>query len=621
MGVDRRTWRRAAIIVGSILGLSYVAYVAAVASILHLDLLRSWTASTANFRVSSQGGYSLWPGVVHARGMELVIRDYNMTMQITAKKVMLDVSMLSALRGQARVENAVVRGGKVRMRHRVHDAKKNAERIAAFPTIPGFERSAEYPKGPRKWPSQFPIRFDHIDAEADDLWFLEVRSTGLFRATGGFALTEDVVLFPCDLQISRASTSVARRHFMTHHETRITAEMGPFPRRKAAIAQVLSTLDLTLKGQWNADDLGALELHLSKRPLFLAGSARVVPDLTLQKGRLLSGGVQVQRGTTSFRIRDLPLSFAFHGSASVAESGALALVAELAPALYSKSHAASAIGLSGASARLSVEQPFYQPALIDMNGRVTHLSTDRASWLRELTGASDAPMLTFQMDAIRAHLDQKQGSFDSEIQGAITWFLSKERTVGVSASAELRCAQAQQASAPASATTNVPEDPQKHWSCPQAVVHADPLWLRTGDQESEISLALEASDLEVTTLEHIDSTWLIRSENPKPVINELLGKNVGAQLGVAVLPLGATDITLHLNRDGNTWAGRLGEANVGGVSVRGEFVAAQSVLSAWVLTTPLGRFELRQGPDGVSVRPLLLSGKRTACEGRLAPGC
>src|SRR5690349_15295338 len=70
-----------------------VIYLVAANVILRTHLLRGWVSDGPDVELSYESAYSVWPGLVHVRGLELQVQDFDYQFAISADSAQLTVSL------------------------------------------------------------------------------------------------------------------------------------------------------------------------------------------------------------------------------------------------------------------------------------------------------------------------------------------------------------------------------------------------------------------------------------------------------------------------------------------------------------------------------------------------
>lgn len=606
--------RRTSVIFGMCLVAFYFLYVAGATFIFQLNLPEKWSASSQQFRVSCRGGgYSLWPGVIHLKDVEIVIEDYNITMLISADEAHLDVGLLSLLSGTAHIEDMMAKGGRLKLRHRVHDAEREKKRIAAYPTIPGFDRPLEYPKTPRIWGIQRKLVIDHIRAEATDLWFLEYRTQGKFVAEGSFVLDDQVRVHPCWMKAEDVHVFVQEQKMIDIAKWELSVSAGPFPRRLAKVPEVLAHLNVDTVFTEALVNLELSQLYQSDPSFGLSGAIALGGTFQIAEGKAKSGTLNFGSDKVELSSKGPLLDLSTHGQIAVERPGLVRAFATMNSVGDEKWASVKDGRVELQAEHTSLTKWTLDEARLSM----ASLQTKRPELLRRLSGSLESPLITVQKVSGDASYKRGAGTFTADLHSDLTWFSGVDESWGLSGTTKARCSQV-----PPSSPSTKTEHQRPQLSCATLSLRADPLVLTRKKDSASLPLNFVATEFLTTTdLKSIDSTWDISGRNPKSFALHALGDKFLVKVGLRLLPLDDWGARLHLNRSGTTIAGNLEQTAMGGVSVEGRFVFDQALTSAWSFTTPLGRYGVRQKPQSTKVHPLVRKGWLQTCEAHLGGDC
>jgi hypothetical protein len=168
-----------------------VIYLVAANVILRTRLLREWVSEGPDVELGYQSAYSVWPGLVHVRGLELQVQDFHHQFAIATESAELTVSLHELLLKRFHVTGITLAGLSYRFRDKLPPAEINARRVAAYPPIAGFADppllvGEEPPPTPDEGKDKWQIRLEDVRAELSEIWFFEYRYRGGGLARGGF---------------------------------------------------------------------------------------------------------------------------------------------------------------------------------------------------------------------------------------------------------------------------------------------------------------------------------------------------------------------------------------------------------------------------------------------------
>jgi hypothetical protein len=191
----RRPWlpRLALGVILSLLGFEVV-YVAAANTILGTRALDRWvTGATPGLSLEIDSGWTLWPGRVHVRRLELHFEDYNLQFSVSLDAAVVDLRLWQLPAKTFHLTRVRAEGVRFLFRHKVANAEGLERRLALYPKIAGFSdppllAGAKRPPRTDAQYNLWTIQLEDVDARVKELWFLEYRFTGTGRAKGGFRL-------------------------------------------------------------------------------------------------------------------------------------------------------------------------------------------------------------------------------------------------------------------------------------------------------------------------------------------------------------------------------------------------------------------------------------------------
>lgn len=191
----RRSWLRPIVLwVAAPLVACALVYLIAANVILRTGALSHWvTGASEGLLLEIESGWTVWPGRVHVKGVELHFEDYNIQFSVTLDEATVDIALWQL---PAKIFHLTrVRGSGVRylLRHKVASAEGHERRLALYPKIAGYSDPPLFvgPPLPPLTDEQYDlwtIHLEDVDVTAEVLWFLEYRFEGKARAKGGFRI-------------------------------------------------------------------------------------------------------------------------------------------------------------------------------------------------------------------------------------------------------------------------------------------------------------------------------------------------------------------------------------------------------------------------------------------------
>lgn len=191
----RRPWLRpvASSVILVLLGLELI-YAVTANTILATKSLDHWlTGATPGLSLKIESGWTLWPGRVHVKSVELHFEDHNIQFSVSMDAAVVDLRLWQLPMKTFHLTRVRAEGVHCLLRHKVSDVEGIERRLALYPKIAGFSDPPLFkePKAPPLTDKQYnlwTIHLEDVDAGVKELWFLEYRFTGAGRAKGGFRL-------------------------------------------------------------------------------------------------------------------------------------------------------------------------------------------------------------------------------------------------------------------------------------------------------------------------------------------------------------------------------------------------------------------------------------------------
>lgn len=146
-------------------------------------LLLQKTSGTVKLDTSSS--FSVWPGLVHIRGLHLEVIDSNVHLEIVVPSGRTKVGLTQLLTKKFATSSIV--GEHLIVRVRPNFESLPPRRSAALPPLEDASGGGESSESKGAWD----LELAGIDASFDELWISEVRYRGPARVSGGFQLRPD----------------------------------------------------------------------------------------------------------------------------------------------------------------------------------------------------------------------------------------------------------------------------------------------------------------------------------------------------------------------------------------------------------------------------------------------
>jgi hypothetical protein len=192
-----------------------VLYLVTANIVLRTRLLRDLVSRGDDVELDYASAYSVWPGLVHVRGLALRVQDYHNQLSVSADSGIVQVCLHDLLFRRFHASDVALSGLAFRFRQKVEPRDGMQPHVAAFPPIAGFPDppvlSGERP--PPLTDAEYDlwqIAIDKVDAELRELWILEYRYLGLGSVHGGFRLlpARHFAVYPAAVQLKRGTLSI-----------------------------------------------------------------------------------------------------------------------------------------------------------------------------------------------------------------------------------------------------------------------------------------------------------------------------------------------------------------------------------------------------------------------------
>ncbi len=573
------------------LAVFFVLYWGAINYLLNRGEAIKFTSRNTKVEIKVESGWSLWPGVLHANGAFVQVQDYNIEMQIEAKRATLDFAPTSALRGIIHIESLMARGTRFRMLARVKDGQAARLRIAAFPPL--SDRPSYY-DAPRKSPAKpAKLKIDEIDAELRELWLMEYHAVGKIRASGTVKVLEDVNVNDAHVDMNDVTIHVGERLFAEHFNTDIQANIGPFPAQKPTAKQALTSIDATVKLDTQVKDLSIVELYSPDGPLRLEGESHLNVNIKAKAGRLLkSSTAQLKSQEIEAALEGRVFPFALDLEVNAPSKNQLQITGSI---VGSKSDSAPFVwGAKSIQVDAELEQPEslslrLQQGTFEWEGA----TLSEPGFVRKVAADDALPLIKVAdfSGELQLKKSTKQSDFTlKSANGQFSIFPAEKMSVGCRVEASGHC-------------TN--ED--QTWACSDIKTSCEPLVLTRDGSSAPMTVHLEAPQLAREAKGTWNSTIHFSGSNPKEILLDVAASNVLEKIGAAAAPLGPLSGSASLafvpaQQEGPaTIVGDLTRFESGGLSLRGHFVSAVSLKSRWIVELGPIKVGVKQSHKGVEL--------------------
>jgi hypothetical protein len=585
LGFRGRRWLIAAL---ACLAFLYLAYVIAILAALEGGALARLTRDSEDFKLEARAGYSFWPTRVVLRDARFRYKDYNIEVSVEARKMSLSWSPWALLDKTIQIDEVDATDARYKMLHRVEHARKNRQRLAAYPDI-GFDRPKVYdsPSPPYGIPP-FRIRVESIRGNVLEAWILEYRALGNFETTGGFEIHENVTVFPSHADLSGGQLFMGDKRMSRLLDCDVRAKVGPFLGSEP-IAKALAATDAQIQCDAELEDLSAFHMYFPDSELLLEGNGKLSTDITAVAGMLRSSTAELTARLQRVGIERAVLAGRAQVTAQVAPNGAVHLTGDL----RGDRPAQGLLDLEELRLELDARQPKALELLLQRaHVRGEGLGVRDPTFARRSSGTDDAPLGKLEQTSLdlgyTAVTPERPGSIQLQTRGTMALFPAVDTSVSCAFEALLRC--------------SIEEEMTR---CPGSALECKPLMLSTGPEEKSRIAAKLVADAVDLTKGRVSSEWLISLGNPKDVLQATVANDVWTELGLALAPLGGVEARVRVNRHADTLAGTVDYVRSGPFSAQASFLLAKSFVSRWRVDTPVGRFGVLQTQAGTTVTPFV----------------
>src|ERR1041385_2629472 len=230
-----RVRRSLRLLVFAIIGVA-LAYVVLTNAFLTLGGVQWMCRSTNSIAVNFDSAWTVWPGVVHARNLEVTIQDRNVESLIHLDRATLTVRMTELVRRTFHSTRLRGEGLSFRFRHRVMPESAKLLAVRALPPIRGFEDPPVFEAGPPEPPipddkyNLWTIELDDVDVAAREVWVEQFRYLGRARAAGTFRIkpARSVRVGPASLTFDSGRVASGGGTALTKLSGRIECTVTPF---------------------------------------------------------------------------------------------------------------------------------------------------------------------------------------------------------------------------------------------------------------------------------------------------------------------------------------------------------------------------------------------------------
>jgi hypothetical protein len=274
-----------------------VIYLVAANVFLRTRMLRDLVSEGDDVELEYASAYSVWPGLVHVRGLALEVQDYQIQLAIAVDSGVVAVSLHDLLWRRFRATHAALSGLSFRLRMKAEPRDGMRAYVGAFPPIPGFPdppvlAGEEPPPVPDAEYDLWQVAIDEVDAELRELWILEYRYLGLGAVHGGFRLqpARHFAVYPASVELKRGTLSVGDEVAAKRLELRLDGHIDATDVRQVRGAALAEQMTGSLHANIDELELGVLDARgEGKRKLRVDARGHLGVAASMTRGRLDEG--------------------------------------------------------------------------------------------------------------------------------------------------------------------------------------------------------------------------------------------------------------------------------------------------------------------------------------------
>lgn len=290
-------------------------YLVGLNSFLYFNGLQLLFKSTNTVNATYQRAFSVWPGVVHVKGLRVVFQDKNLQWSLDIDHVNARISVTELMSRRFHATRVEGSGAAFRMRHRVQPETKDEPWMQTLPPIREFIAPAVFeatvlePPIPDNKYNLWTVHLENVDVGVKEVWIQFVRYLGTGRARGTFQLVpaRNLWVGPASLDLDRGRATFGNESVGTSLSGRITCKVDRFDVRLPQGREVFRYIntDITLLAQsYNImrffQFFAPPDLHMGAAPGHLAVSVRV------RRGRVMTGS-QIEYASDSLNVTKKPI--------------------------------------------------------------------------------------------------------------------------------------------------------------------------------------------------------------------------------------------------------------------------------------------------------------------------
>lgn len=283
----------------------FAGYVTLANGFLMLGGIRLLTKGTNSVAIRFDSAWSLWPGVVHARGLAVTIQDHNVQSSMVFERADISLRMLELPRRVFHATRLRGSGLRFRFRHRVMPESASLPAVKALPPIEGFEDPpvfealAPEPPIPDDHYTLWTVELDDVDVHANEIWIEQFRYLKHARATGTFRLKPARRLWvgPAALTLDSGRVMTNGRDALADFGGRIECTVRSFDVRDASGLEVMRFISAGVRLSGAFSSGAAVEAFLPEDARVDVRDGRLDVDAALHDGILAASSKAAVSGS------------------------------------------------------------------------------------------------------------------------------------------------------------------------------------------------------------------------------------------------------------------------------------------------------------------------------------
>lgn len=343
----RKKWLRGALI--AIFGI-YAFYLLAVHLLIATPLLRHFAnKSPEKFKLEYGSAWSVFPGRVHVRGLQLRIRISDAEVYVSSDRVYGTISLFALTKKTIKAHDLQASGMTVRVRPRFDREDLKPLTMEGYAEIPGFDEPPFRSQKPRELTDVsglWTIDLQRVNADTlRELWIGPYRFAGDARITGGVFIKplREFELWPSTMEIRSGVLTLAKRPFSSDVKGTLEASIARHNPKAVDGTEMFRHLSGKVDLGSAIDDVGFVQRWLvpEANVQVSGGSGAAQSKVAIVNGVFQDGSTLIVKGQKML-VRHAPLSAWLDSDVVLrADQGALRMTAKLTELRIARRYAES----------------------------------------------------------------------------------------------------------------------------------------------------------------------------------------------------------------------------------------------------------------------------------------